>query len=390
MTTIGEKKKYNLRKRNVLAKYSTSLSPDIRRKGPRGTPIANPTCNANNDPSRPFAKKRHWNNIMATNKEHQAHQKHHAQHSNTITGQHSNEHANRISKHPQQKKRKRSRNMNPSNSTAKPVTRSQTRRLSEQQEATRRDTFVVPKKHHILERPAASYTSLESVQEDDEKTKANKDIVECPYCLATISLADSKILLNAYNDIKQKDKVYHGQPPPNQTTSDDPNQQNGPNQPCDPKQLDRSTLSSIYIPTPYQNQPKSNTRRPVPLMERYSFCQLHNIELVVKPRGIELGWPTVGLFEDLKDRILCFKDELDMVIEKKLTSSYREMAMDAYKEMGQHKARSTMGRMATFEAYLVSLVTMEQKVLPSFKNVWPRCISIKVNLATRSPHHNHP
>ncbi|ORZ23013.1 RTC4-like domain-domain-containing protein [Absidia repens] len=87
-------------------------------------------------------------------------------------------------------------------------------------------------------------------------------------------------------------------------------------------------------------------------MEQFTFCQLHTIELVLKPEGDERNWPSVITFENLLDRILGFKDELDMVIAKKLDSSYRASALAAYENMGMHKARSTMGMMTRFETVL--------------------------------------
>lgn len=158
-----------------------------------------------------------------------------------------------------------------------------------------------------------------------------------------LDLNQSNAVALAYGEIKYKEKQFQDK---QQTTADDLldslRRQDGP------------TFSPMYDDSPSTNYRKRRSRRPVSNMEQFAFCQLHNIELVVKPKGDEHNWPSVIIFEKLLDRILDFKDELDMVIAKKLDSSYRTLALEAYKDLGMHKARSTMGIMTRFETVLVS------------------------------------
>ncbi|KAI8330492.1 RTC4-like domain-containing protein [Chlamydoabsidia padenii] len=97
---------------------------------------------------------------------------------------------------------------------------------------------------------------------------------------------------------------------------------------------------------------KRKFRRPVSNIDQFAFCQLHTLELVVKPNGSENGWPTHIDFDKLKKRIYRLRKELDMVISKHLHSTYRDMALKAYEELGKNKARSTMGMMSRFETVL--------------------------------------
>ncbi|KAI9021028.1 hypothetical protein CLU79DRAFT_754778 [Phycomyces nitens] len=93
-------------------------------------------------------------------------------------------------------------------------------------------------------------------------------------------------------------------------------------------------------------------RRKTPIREQYAFCRLHEIELVIKPQGRKENYPENIDFENLENRILNFKDELDDVVFGIVQSSYRSAALKAYEDLGTNKARSTMGVMARFEATL--------------------------------------
>ncbi|KAL0095108.1 hypothetical protein F4703DRAFT_1727401 [Phycomyces blakesleeanus] len=93
------------------------------------------------------------------------------------------------------------------------------------------------------------------------------------------------------------------------------------------------------------------TRKPS-TREQYAFCRLHEIELVIKPQGRKENYPENINFDNLEQRILDFKDELDDVIFGIAQSSYRDTALKAYEDLGMNKARSTMAVMARFEATL--------------------------------------
>ncbi|ORX62054.1 hypothetical protein DM01DRAFT_1331518 [Hesseltinella vesiculosa] len=121
------------------------------------------------------------------------------------------------------------------------------------------------------------------------------DQVECPYCHEILRLDESEKVANTYAEIKDKDK--------------------------------RKTTS----------------------MDRSAFCQLHSLELELKPLAIENGWPLTIDFDKLPDRVLRLKTELDRVIFQLDPSDYLSLALDAYRVLGKNKARSTFGAIARFE-----------------------------------------
>jgi hypothetical protein len=108
----------------------------------------------------------------------------------------------------------------------------------------------------------------------------------------------------------------------------------------------------------YGNSRRANSdlprRRFVSNREKFRFCQLHTLELKVNPDGIKRGFPTDLDFTGLGTRVESLVPALTQVIDGDVNSPYRDIALAAYKEMGVHKARSTMGIMSRFEKTMVS------------------------------------
>ncbi|KAI7866373.1 hypothetical protein BDF14DRAFT_1694354, partial [Spinellus fusiger] len=90
----------------------------------------------------------------------------------------------------------------------------------------------------------------------------------------------------------------------------------------------------------------------VSIKDQYAFCRLHDIELVVKPKGLQEGYPTDIDFDAIEKRVVGFQQEIEDVIHGRIKSSYRDTALKAYEMLGKNKARSSMGVMARFETTL--------------------------------------
>lgn len=100
----------------------------------------------------------------------------------------------------------------------------------------------------------------------------------------------------------------------------------------------------------YSNLPR---RRFVSNRDKFRFCQLHTLELKIKPEGIEKGFPADLDFTGLDTRVESLVPALTQVVNGHVNSPYRDIALAAYKDMGAQKARSTMGVMSRFEKTLV-------------------------------------
>ncbi|KAI8143122.1 hypothetical protein BJV82DRAFT_515296 [Fennellomyces sp. T-0311] len=87
-------------------------------------------------------------------------------------------------------------------------------------------------------------------------------------------------------------------------------------------------------------------------MEQYSFCRLHRVELVIKPKGKDDGYPLNIDFDKIKGRVHQLKRELRAVIDRKVESEFRDIALKSYEEDGANKARSAMAVMSRFDKTL--------------------------------------
>jgi hypothetical protein len=76
--------------------------------------------------------------------------------------------------------------------------------------------------------------------------------------------------------------------------------------------------------------------------DRAEFCLMHYAETVIVPTGIKAGYPTNINFKNLSDRINKIKDDLLDIINCKIESWFRNLALDIYNELGSQKARTPM------------------------------------------------
>ncbi|RCH86958.1 hypothetical protein CU097_008141 [Rhizopus azygosporus] len=90
-------------------------------------------------------------------------------------------------------------------------------------------------------------------------------------------------------------------------------------------------------------------QRRVSTTDKHEFCKLHHIELVVKKQGNERGYPESIDFKGIEKRILGFKSQLDNVIDGKVKSKFKDIALNAYSEFGQSKARSAVNVLVRLE-----------------------------------------
>lgn len=59
--------------------------------------------------------------------------------------------------------------------------------------------------------------------------------------------------------------------------------------------------------------------------------------------------------DQVQQRVQHMRGELEAVVEGHVRSVYREVAMNAYRELGRNRARSAMGVMLRFQITLVSV-----------------------------------
>jgi hypothetical protein len=184
-------------------------------------------------------------------------------------------------------------------------------------------SLIMPKKtSNLAVSTEKQQELLQSFNQAKKEDESNADKVQCPFC-AEYLIPMTRSIEQALNEIHEKDKKYEK----NQREKEDPS-------------------SSFSRPMNVVN------KRPVLNSEKDSFCKLHKLELVIKPDGVKKGYPTKIAFEDLGRRIEKLDQELKDVIRNKLASDYRRIAEEAYKELGQNKARSTTSVMNRFEKSL--------------------------------------
>ena len=69
---------------------------------------------------------------------------------------------------------------------------------------------------------------------------------------------------------------------------------------------------------------------------------MHYAEIEIVPLGKKAGYPTDINFENLSGRVNFIKDELLEIIDYKLKSWFRNLALSVYDKLGVRKARMPM------------------------------------------------
>ncbi|KAI8076585.1 RTC4-like domain-containing protein, partial [Gilbertella persicaria] len=81
------------------------------------------------------------------------------------------------------------------------------------------------------------------------------------------------------------------------------------------------------------------------------FCRTHKIELIFKPMAKERGYPGSIDFDQLKERLVLFKHDLESIIDRQTPSSFLELAQNEFKNKGI-QARNAIEVMKRFEQTL--------------------------------------
>jgi hypothetical protein len=99
-------------------------------------------------------------------------------------------------------------------------------------------------------------------------------------------------------------------------------------------------------------KPDGLIKRQVSTNEKEAFCRLHELELVIKPKGRAEGYLFDIDFKALRERIKKMQLELDDVIYKKIPSDYRNVILQDYGNVGTNKARTPMMMMNRMDSLL--------------------------------------
>jgi hypothetical protein len=178
-----------------------------------------------------------------------------------------------------------------------------------------------------VEEEEQRHQTMKSLAAFQKQDRNDKDKKKCPYCSETLFPLFHAVKM-ALKEIERKDKEHEMRQ--NELLE---------------KENSRSTSS-------YSKPMTLISKRHVPVEEKDAFCYLHNMETIIKPRGVDKGYPTTINFGEIHGRILKIDAELKSVIRKEITSDYRDIAEKAYEEQGVTKARSTMSVLNRFEASL--------------------------------------
>ncbi|KAI9244315.1 RTC4-like domain-containing protein, partial [Helicostylum pulchrum] len=157
-------------------------------------------------------------------------------------------------------------------------------------------------------------TILKSLDASKKQENDDKDKVKCPYC-SEILFPMRPSILKALKKIELKDEKHR-----------------------------EAEMKLIDIEDEF-NMIKS---RYISTEEKDEFCQLHYKELVVKPDGVDKGYPIKIDFDVIPQRISKFSKELEDIISKEIQSDYRKIAAEAYREQGITQARSAMSVLQRF------------------------------------------
>ncbi|RIB02072.1 RTC4-like domain-containing protein [Gigaspora rosea] len=88
------------------------------------------------------------------------------------------------------------------------------------------------------------------------------------------------------------------------------------------------------------------------IVDQFEFCRLHDAESHIVPDGLQKNYPLVIDFNILPNRIKTLFPELLEVATGKIKSLFRDLAMDAYNELGKARARKPTVVMGRFQKFL--------------------------------------
>ncbi|KAG2179366.1 hypothetical protein INT44_006212 [Umbelopsis vinacea] len=182
----------------------------------------------------------------------------------------------------------------------------------------------------------ARMTSVSALDHASDNAKGT--VLKCPYCHQVLEQPLSKSLEDALAKVRASDDDAEQQATDELANSDS----SAPN-------LDESQTSSMQLlirPRYSKNRLSASNR------ERYLFCRMHKKEQIMIPQGIRKGYYIDINFDELEERILSFIDEIEDIINGKISSVFHRNVMAAYEEFGKNKARSTLKVLERFESTL--------------------------------------
>ncbi|CAG8569347.1 18717_t:CDS:2 [Rhizophagus irregularis] len=90
-------------------------------------------------------------------------------------------------------------------------------------------------------------------------------------------------------------------------------------------------------------------QRPRNVVEEFEFCRLHESEALIVPEGLKKNYPININFDILPKRVKKLIPELMLVIKGEINSSYRNIALNAYRKYGRARARKPTILMGRFQ-----------------------------------------
>ncbi|KAI8578861.1 hypothetical protein K450DRAFT_272512 [Umbelopsis ramanniana AG] len=171
-----------------------------------------------------------------------------------------------------------------------------------------------------------------------DHTSDNANTLKCPYCHQVLEKPLSKSLEDALAKVLATDDDAEQQAVDELANNDS----SAPN-------VDESQTSSMQLlirPRYSKNRVSASNR------ERYLFCRMHKKEQIMIPQGIQKGYYMNINFDELEERIFLFMDEMEDIINGKISSVFHQNVMAAYEEFGKNKARSTLKVLERFESTL--------------------------------------
>ena len=89
------------------------------------------------------------------------------------------------------------------------------------------------------------------------------------------------------------------------------------------------------------------------IVDQFEFCRLHNGETHTVPEGLKKNYPIDIDFDRLPKRVEEIIPELMLIIKGEVKSLYRDIALNAYKELGRARARKPTILMGRFQKFQV-------------------------------------
>ncbi|ORX49396.1 hypothetical protein DM01DRAFT_1308846 [Hesseltinella vesiculosa] len=90
-------------------------------------------------------------------------------------------------------------------------------------------------------------------------------------------------------------------------------------------------------------------KRTVHHSDRFAFCQLHQLELVIKPLGQKRGYPLHLDFTTVAARVRALRSDLEKIIDNRIPSPFKDKIIHLYQTQGKHKTRKVDNLMSRFD-----------------------------------------